>query len=123
MSPHRTGPPVPAVQRMVVGRVRLLGRIARDSALAAAGFWLYQMGTPDLGTASAGRAALAKDAATMFGNPAGMTSWTARNCWSARSWFTATSTSIAAQTPRLPGATAATPPGRSRPAACSMRRT
>jgi long-chain fatty acid transport protein len=40
----------------------------------AAGFWLYEMGTPDLGTASAGRAALAKDAATVFGNPAGMTS-------------------------------------------------
>jgi long-chain fatty acid transport protein len=39
----------------------------------AAGFWLYEMGTPDLGTASAGRAALAKDAATVFGNPAGMT--------------------------------------------------
>jgi long-chain fatty acid transport protein len=40
----------------------------------AAGFWLYEMGTPDLGTASAGRAALAQDAATVFGNPAGMTS-------------------------------------------------
>jgi long-chain fatty acid transport protein len=40
----------------------------------AAGFWLYEMGTPDLGTASAGRAALAKDAATVLGNPAGMTS-------------------------------------------------
>jgi long-chain fatty acid transport protein len=40
----------------------------------AAGLWLYEMGTPDLGTASAGRAALAKDAATVFGNPAGMTS-------------------------------------------------
>ena len=40
----------------------------------AAGFWLYEMGTPDLGTASAGRAASAKDAATVFGNPAGMTS-------------------------------------------------
>lgn len=39
----------------------------------AAGFWVYEMGTPDLGTASAGRAALAKDAATVFGNPAGMT--------------------------------------------------
>jgi long-chain fatty acid transport protein len=31
-------------------------------------------GHADLGTASAGRAALAKDAATVFGNPAGMTS-------------------------------------------------
>ena len=40
----------------------------------SAGFWIYEMGTPDLGTASAGRAASAKDAATVFGNPAGMTS-------------------------------------------------
>src|SRR5690349_198722 len=39
----------------------------------AAGFVLYEMGTTDLGTASAGRAAIAKDAATAFGNPAGMT--------------------------------------------------
>jgi long-chain fatty acid transport protein len=39
----------------------------------AGGFWLYEMGTPDLGTASAGRAAMAKDASTVFGNPAGMT--------------------------------------------------
>jgi long-chain fatty acid transport protein len=31
------------------------------------------MGTPDLGTAAAGRAALAEDAATAFGNRAGMT--------------------------------------------------
>jgi long-chain fatty acid transport protein len=66
--------------------VRRLGRIASGAVLlgggavllaspaAAAGFWLYEMGTPDLGTASAGRAALARDAATVFGNPAGMTS-------------------------------------------------
>src|SRR3954462_13099295 len=39
----------------------------------AAGLFLTEMGTPDLGTASAGRAALARDAATGFGNPAGMT--------------------------------------------------
>lgn len=39
----------------------------------AAGLMLTEMGTPDLGTASAGRAAMAKDAATVFGNPAGMT--------------------------------------------------
>jgi long-chain fatty acid transport protein len=43
------------------------------SSAHAGGFWIYEMGTPDLGTASAGRAALAKDAATVFGNPAGMT--------------------------------------------------
>ena len=35
--------------------------------------WLYEAGTPDLGTASAGRAALATDASTAGTNPAGMT--------------------------------------------------
>lgn len=47
------------------------------SALAApahaAGLWVTEMATPDLGTAAAGRAAMARDAATVFGNPAGMT--------------------------------------------------
>ncbi len=38
----------------------------------SAGLFLTEMGTPDLGTAAAGRAALANDAATAFGNPAGM---------------------------------------------------
>ena len=36
------------------------------------GTWLYEAGTPDVGTANAGRAALAKDASTAGGNPAGM---------------------------------------------------
>ncbi len=39
----------------------------------AAGLWLYEMGTPDVGTASAGMASRAEDAATAFANPAGMT--------------------------------------------------
>jgi long-chain fatty acid transport protein len=39
----------------------------------AGGLWLYENGTPDLGTAGAGRAAMALDASTAFGNPAGMT--------------------------------------------------
>ena len=39
----------------------------------AGGAWVYEVGVPDLGTASAGRAALAADASTAFGNPAGMT--------------------------------------------------
>jgi long-chain fatty acid transport protein len=43
------------------------------SPAGAGGLWLYEMGTPDLGTASAGRAAMALDASTAFGNPAGMT--------------------------------------------------
>src|SRR5512144_107021 len=39
----------------------------------AGGLFLYEMATPDVGTASAGRAAAADNAATAFGNPAGMT--------------------------------------------------
>jgi long-chain fatty acid transport protein len=39
----------------------------------AAGLWLYEMGTPDVGTASAGMASRAADGATAFANPAGMT--------------------------------------------------
>ncbi len=39
----------------------------------AAGLWLYEMGTPDVGTATAGMASRAADAATAFANPAGMT--------------------------------------------------
>lgn len=39
----------------------------------AAGLWLYEQTTPDLGTAAAGRAAAAKDASTAGTNPAGMT--------------------------------------------------
>ena len=43
-----------------------------DPAWAAA-IWLYEMATPDQGTAAAGRAALAVDASTAWLNPAGMT--------------------------------------------------
>ena len=39
----------------------------------AAGLWLYEQATPDMGLATAGRAALAQDASTAAGNPAGMT--------------------------------------------------
>ena len=61
--------------RIACGAVLVTGGVGLSpSPTMAAGFWLYEMGTPDLGTASAGRAALAKDAATVFGNPAGMTS-------------------------------------------------
>jgi long-chain fatty acid transport protein len=38
-----------------------------------AGAIFYEVGTPDLGSANAGRAALAQDASTAHGNPAGMT--------------------------------------------------
>jgi long-chain fatty acid transport protein len=43
------------------------------SSAQAAGLYLYENGTPDLGLAAAGRAALAQDASTVMGNPAGMT--------------------------------------------------
>jgi len=39
----------------------------------AGGIWLYEMGQADMGTATAGRAAMARDASTAFSNPAGMT--------------------------------------------------
>lgn len=39
----------------------------------AAGLWLYEQATPDMGLATAGRAALAQDASTAGANPAGMT--------------------------------------------------
>ena len=39
----------------------------------AAGLWAYELGTPDMGTASAGRGALAQDASVALFNPAGMT--------------------------------------------------
>ena len=40
---------------------------------SAAGLWLYERGAPEVGTANAGVAARAQDAATVVGNPAGMT--------------------------------------------------
>lgn len=39
----------------------------------AAGLWLYEQATPDMGSASAGRVALAADASAASVNPAGMT--------------------------------------------------
>jgi long-chain fatty acid transport protein len=50
----------------------LAATVATTSAHAG-GLFFYEMATPDLGTASAGRAAAADNAATAFGNPAGMT--------------------------------------------------
>jgi len=38
-----------------------------------AGLWLYEVGTPNMGTASAGRGAIAQDATVAGVNPAGMT--------------------------------------------------
>lgn len=43
------------------------------NTVIAAGLWLYEQGTPDMGSAAAGRVALASDASTASVNPAGMT--------------------------------------------------
>src|SRR5215469_3349097 len=47
--------------------------IALQSIAGGAALELYETGAPDLGTASAGRAAMAADASTVAANPAGMT--------------------------------------------------
>lgn len=51
----------------------MVGMVAATAETQAAGLFLSEMATPDLGTAAAGRAAAADNAATAFGNPAGMT--------------------------------------------------
>ena len=65
--------------------MHLLPRVCRATSLATfmllafvtcargAALGLYETGAPDLGTASAGRAAMAADASTAAANPAGMT--------------------------------------------------
>lgn len=47
--------------------------MALATSAHGAGLLLYETGVPDLGTASAGRAAMAQDASTVAANPAGMT--------------------------------------------------
>ena len=44
-----------------------------NTSAQGAGLWLYEQGTPDVCTASAGMTSRAQDAATAFANPAGMT--------------------------------------------------
>ena len=58
--------------KRIVLTVMIVGLLAGSPARGA-GLWLYEGGTPDLGTAGAGRAALAADASTAGANPAGMT--------------------------------------------------
>jgi long-subunit fatty acid transport protein len=50
-----------------------LALLGAGGSARAAGLCLTEMATPDMGRASAGRAAIADDAATAFTNPAGMT--------------------------------------------------
>jgi long-chain fatty acid transport protein len=59
--------------RKIAGALAALILMLPGQPVNAAGLWLYEMGTPDVGTASAGMASRAGDAATAFANPAGMT--------------------------------------------------
>jgi long-chain fatty acid transport protein len=56
----------------IVLAISILAIGLRGVALGA-GLSLYETGAPDLGTASAGRTAMAADASTAAANPAGMT--------------------------------------------------
>jgi long-chain fatty acid transport protein len=60
------------MKRSVLSMMLVAGLLV-VSPVWGAGLWLYEMGTPDLGTATAGRAAMASDASTAGANPAGMT--------------------------------------------------
>lgn len=61
------------VARNLAGGLVSLALVIGSTASRGAGLWLYEQGTPDVGTAAAGMAARADDAATAFANPAGMT--------------------------------------------------
>lgn len=60
-------------QVLVIWLLGLLAPLMVTAPVSGAGMWLYEQATPDLGTAAAGRAATADNAATVGGNPAGMT--------------------------------------------------
>jgi long-chain fatty acid transport protein len=64
-------PPLRKVHRSIAVATIIL--LAFVTCARAAGLLLYETGAPDLGTASAGRAAMAADASTAAANPAGMT--------------------------------------------------
>jgi long-chain fatty acid transport protein len=60
------------IRKLALGAA-LMSLAGWHGAAEAAGISLYETGAPDLGTASAGRAAMAADASTAAANPAGMT--------------------------------------------------
>ena len=61
------------MQKKITATLATITLLLPGISAQAAGLWLYEMGTPDVGTASAGMASRAADAATAFANPAGMT--------------------------------------------------
>jgi long-chain fatty acid transport protein len=63
--------PQPAI--IVLALLCLTTAVGVPEKALAAGFFLSEIGTPDVGLASAGYASRAQDASTVFTNPAGMT--------------------------------------------------
>jgi len=61
------------MKNRITGGCAALALALCNVSAQAAGLWLYEQGTPDVGTASAGMTSRAQDAATAFANPAGMT--------------------------------------------------
>ena len=59
--------------RTIVAAAFVLAVACLGGQAWAAGFYLYELGTPDVGLASAGYTTRAGDAGTLFTNPAGMT--------------------------------------------------
>jgi long-chain fatty acid transport protein len=53
--------------------VTMLIAVSWAPPIWAGGFFIYELGTPDVGLAAAGYSARAQDASTLFTNPAGMT--------------------------------------------------
>lgn len=62
------------------GFLTLLFCCLLPSSALGAGLWLYERGTPEVGTANAGVAARAEDASTALSNPAGMTRLNTPQC-------------------------------------------
>ena len=63
---------IQTLRAMIVGSLVAAGTLAAVP-VSAGGLLLYEIGTEDVGLASAGYTARAQDASTVFTNPAGMT--------------------------------------------------
>ena len=88
----------------------------------AAGFYLYEIGTPSVGLASAGYAARAADAETLFTNPAGMTRLQQTELLAGVQGLYGSATFAPAPRRQSPGTTAGTPSAGFPAAACSSSR-
>ena len=93
-------PIIPAPRRTVAVIALCAGALGSGQATAG-GLMLYEVGTADVGLASAGYNARAQDASTVLTNPAGMTRLEGTQLLLGRSCSTAISSSRSARAPRL----------------------